>query len=264
MHFNYAGMPGIQAKVESDEGQIWWGSEHAVVRAPLPKIASTAVDASNSPTTTLRQGLVMALNASGLWVNHDPTAGDITAFPRGILLEGTNMLNMATGVAEVKVPPTGIMVAGPVKASSVRSLTSAIRASLRLAGFMFDDEYASYSPSRLPQQSRFNGVERKAANYTVATGDSGKLFVATAAMTFTLPSIAEGLTFEFLNATDATMVISGAGSILADGNASATTLTFSTASHKIGSRVRVTAIYIGAASQKWAVENLGGTEMTVA
>ena len=46
-------------------------------------------------------------------------------------------------------------------------------------------------------------IETKTSNYTVTTGDSGKTFVsATDGVVFTLPAIATGAVYKFVNAAD--------------------------------------------------------------
>ena len=46
-------------------------------------------------------------------------------------------------------------------------------------------------------------IETKTSNYTVTTGDSGKTFVsATDGVVFTLPAIATGAVFKFVNAAE--------------------------------------------------------------
>lgn len=105
----------------------------------------------------------------------------------------------------------------------------------------------------------------KASSFTVLKSQCGALFRTTGAVgavTFTLPAIEKGLVFGFYNDVDQNMIVVRAGSntILADGNAAATTLTFSTSSHKIGSACIV---YADSTGTKWLVHNLGGTAMTV-
>ena len=46
-------------------------------------------------------------------------------------------------------------------------------------------------------------IETKTSNYTVTTGDSGKTFVsATDGVVFTLPAIATGAVYKFVNAAE--------------------------------------------------------------
>ena len=94
--------------------------------------------------------------------------------------------------------------------------------------------------------------------------DNGLLFLATAAATFTLPTKQNGLAFRFAQTADANLVIQGSADLVHKGNAAASTVTFSTASEKIGSHVLVECLYTAAGTLKWLVSNLGGTTATVA
>ena len=108
------------------------------------------------------------------------------------------------------------------------------------------------------------GIYRKSANYTVTLSDNGLLFLATAAVTFTLPTKQNGLAFRFAQTADFNLVISGSADMIAKGNAAATTVTFSTANEKIGSQVLVECLYVNTSTLKWLVTNLGATTPTVA
>jgi hypothetical protein len=108
------------------------------------------------------------------------------------------------------------------------------------------------------------GIYRKSSNYTVTASDNGLLFLATAAVTSTLPTKENGLAFRFVQTADADLVIAGSSDIIAKGNAAASSVTFSTASEKIGSHVLVECIYTAASTLKWLVTNLGATTPTVA
>ena len=85
----------------------------------------------------------------------------------------------------------------------------------------------------------FNTVAKTAA-YTVPATESGTIYNTTGnagSLTFTLPAVATsaGLFYGFVNTVDQTMVITApASTLVTDGNAAATSATWSTASHKIG------------------------------
>lgn len=263
MQYNYGVDPGMQPKVESSESQICWGHEVFRIFDPLGKIASTATDSGSSPSSLLRAGLIMAKNSSDLWVPWAADAGDVTSEPKGILFRAISMLNPLTFAAESKNQL--ILIGGLVKASSVLNLDARVRSQLSNRFFFDDEPLYSGVPSGFLGGSR--RVITKAADYTVVAGDSGTLFVATAAVNFTLPTKANGLAFEFVQTADANMAILSAGSaddIIVDGDAGADSVTFSTSSHKIGSRIRVECVYTAASTLKWIVANVGGTTMTIA
>jgi hypothetical protein len=83
-------------------------------------------------------------------------------------------------------------------------------------------------------------------------------------VTFTLPTKANGLAFRFAQTADANLVISGSNDIVHKGDAAASTVTFSTASEKIGSHVLVECLYTAAGTLSWLATNLGGTTAAVA
>jgi hypothetical protein len=97
----------------------------------------------------------------------------------------------------------------------------------------------------------------KAASYTVLVTDSGTIFTASAAATFTLPAVAdaEGCYYTFINAANTDMAVTApSGTLVADGNAGATTATFSTSGHKIGGCVQVVCN-----KSKWLMLSVGNT-----
>jgi hypothetical protein len=98
---------------------------------------------------------------------------------------------------------------------------------------------------------RFGGVREivnKAASYTVRPDNpdhSGVLFEttgATGSLTFTLPTLnpaKKGWWCEFHNTVNQNMTVTAASNkAICDGNATATSLAATTASHKIGAKIR--------------------------
>lgn len=253
--------PGYSAIAESGE---WAGLLNANGREQLliqknVTISSAATDAGNTPTTTLRAGSVMAkLDSGGEWVLYDSDATTGAQIARGVLLEQLDMRDF-TGVAEDK-PMALVAIRCNLIASELHNLDAAARQQLIQLGCVFDD------PAGSQALQNALGVVEKAADYTVVAADNGALFVATAAVNFTLPTKAHGLCFQFLQTADANMAILSAGSaddIIAKGDAGADSVTFSTASNKIGAYAEVRCIYVGGAL-KWIVKNLGDCTMTIA
>jgi hypothetical protein len=261
----YGSAPGYTALMESGE---WAGllnaqnGETLTITIPVT-VDSTATDAGNTNlTTTLRAGLVMARKDSdGNYYPYVPTATDGTQIPRGILPIQLPMVG-PNGVVEDKV--ISLIVRGNFQTSELYTTTGAIDGAairaLSELGCVFD------APAGYHVSTGYIGVQTHGADYTVLPADNGKLLVATAAVTFTLPTIANGLSFEFLQTANNNMVIASAGSlddIVAKNDAAADTLTFSTSSNLIGARVRVTATQFGA-TLKWTVQELSTCTMTVA
>lgn len=262
---NYAGGPGMSVRRETEEVEIAYGRNPLMLDAN-PLIISTSVDAASSPTTMLRAGLLMAFDASnGKWAPYVPYSGTLTGVARGILLQNLNMLDLQTGTAQDKTPATGIAVGGTVRASLLKNLNASSRAQLRTSGFVFDDEMTPATPAnlKLPQTLEMMMTAYKSGSYTVLAADSGTRFVLTAAGTMTLPTIALGLRYEFIQSADANMVIAGTN-LIHKGSASGATVTFSTNGEKIGSSVMVEAIPVSTSTLKWLVRNTGGTTATVA
>jgi hypothetical protein len=256
--FTSGSVPGFQAKLESEEKQIVWSGPQGqdLVATKKVVIDSTAVDASNSPTTTLRGGLVVAVKDSdGNIYPYDATATDGTQIPYGILAKHQDML--VDGVASDRFAT--VLVHGMVRQNQLVGLDAQARNVLG-GRFVFDGDL--HASTGLLLQPR--GTYRKATSYTVLSTDSGLLFIATAAATFTLPTKAVGLAFRFLQTADANLVISGSADLIHKGSAAASTVTFSTSSEKIGSHVLVECIYTASNTLKWLVSNLGSTTATVA
>lgn len=254
----YAGEPGTTALLSSAESNIFWGTQPVVTaQYSFADIVSTATDATNSPTTILRPGLILGkITATGLWTAYSPTATDGSQQAVGILVTEINMNDPVTASVANRV--ASIAVSGPVKASALYGLDYISRKQLRAAGFLFDD--APTTGYGVP----FIRVVAKAADYTVTAADHGTLFTATTgAVTFTLPTLAAGLHFMFYNLVDASMSIVSAGSaddIVTDGDLSADSVTFSTASHKIGGGVMVVA---NADATKWLTFFMGAAPANV-
>lgn len=254
---NQHGLPGISAKIESSENQVWTGRWEDQVVEPFPKIDSTAVDAGSTPTSSLRAGLIMAKGDSdGLWYEYDPTATDGREVARGVLYHGLSMLGPDGSVEDKS---GNILVGGYLKSANLYGLDSLARQQLS-ARFIFDDDFSG----RSWLGPHLREIE-KAANYTVVAADNMSCFVATAAAVFTLPAIGPGYRFLFRNQADADMGVASAegDNMVAIDDASADSVTFSTSSQKIGGAVL---IYSNEQGDKWIVENrsAGANTITVA
>lgn len=257
--FTTGNQPGLRPRRTSDESQVLWagrgGQDGAAVRQGT--LASTAVDSGASPTTSLRPGLVVALHGTtGKFLPYDPDANDGTQIAVGILERGQDML--VDGVATDRF--THFLVHGFVKEGELIGLDPRAKGQLARR-FLFDRDPVNGADALL----RPKGVARKSANYTVTAADNGLLFLASAGVTFTLPTKQNGLAFRFVQTADASLVINGGASgVIHKGNAAATTVTFSTTSEKIGSHALVECVFVDTDTLKWVVTNLGGTTATVA
>ena len=257
----YGALPGINTQVTSSEATVFVGRENRVEYGTIV-LDSTAVDAGNTPTTTLRPGLVLGrITSSGNYKAYSVTATDGSEVARAVLDQGVTTLdNTGTAVAkEGHVVLNAILNSG-----NLIGLDYTARQQLLASGrYGFSDDIGS-GPVSL---GRWEREIPKTANYTVVAADNGKLFTTTGAtgeVDFTLPAIATsaGLAFEFLNTVDQIMkVISAEGTnIIWDGVTQFTSLAFSTASHKCGGHLQFTANKAGTA---WYVRQMGASTCTV-
>lgn len=85
-------------------------------------------------------------------------------------------------------------------------------------------------------------LESKSASFSPTISESGKTFLATAALTATLPAVAisKGVYFRFVNGADTNLTITApAGTLVVFNNAAATSIAFSTVAEKIGNAIEV-------------------------
>jgi hypothetical protein len=256
--FTTGNAPGFQAAREAQECEVTWSGRKGqdLVATKSITLLGTAVDAGNTPSTTLRGGNLLAVvDATGKIDTYSPDATDGRQIAVGILEHAQDML--VGGVATDRF--TQMLVHGLVREGELLNLDARAKQQLGQR-FLFDRETSPQAGVLMHPR----GVYRKSTNYTVLAADNGLLFLATAAATFTLPTKANGLAFRFLQTADANLVISGSSDIVHKNNAAASSVTFSTANEKIGSHVLVECVYTAASTLKWIVSNLGGTTATVA
>lgn len=257
-HFTTGNAPGFQAAIEAAEAEVTWSGRKGQDLVATRKItlASGAADSGNTPSTTLRGGILLAnVDSSGQANTYSPDANDGRQIAIGILEKHQDMLE--GGVATDRF--TQMLVHGLVKENDLINLDARARQQLG-SRFTLDKENSPQAGVLMHPR----GIYRKSANYTVVAADNGLLFLATAAVTFTLPTKANGLAFRFVQTADANLVIQGSSDIIALNNAAASSVTFGTASEKIGSQVLVECLYTNTATLRWLVTNLGATTPTVA
>lgn len=261
------GMPGVTPSVFTTDAELFWGGDESRMKILRDgaRVSSAARDAGATVTTVLRKGLLLGMiTATKRLKEWDPEATDGTSEIHSLLPVELNMLD-SLSTAQDRFSP--VVLQAPVKASAVRIKGSAMvghtyeylaRSKMASQGFVFDDDPQGWLAGR----SQRHAI--KSADYTVVAADNGTLFMAdTGNVNFTLPAIKAGLTYEFLRTTDHNLVVTSAegDNIITVNDASADSITFSTASQKIGARVRITGIVIGA-TPKWLAQTLvapGGT-----
>jgi hypothetical protein len=270
--------PGISLSVLATwMNEFWWGGVPNPYYVSSGQIVSTAVDAGNTPTTTLRAGLLMGrVDSSGKYKEWNPLGTDGSERIAGILVNSVSTLDASATAADKyvgwimtrgHVRATKLVVPGAASASIIGShYEYQIRRQLERC-FNLDD--AHLVPCLQPGET----VRPAAADLTVTYAMNGTKFStigASGAIIFTLPALPyKGLIYEFVNEVDQNMsiVAATADTITVDGNLTADSVIYSTASHKIGAHARVEGLTSGlgtAANGRWLVTNLStGCTMTV-
>jgi hypothetical protein len=261
---SYGATPGLRTARTSDERVVYVrgdGFKGIWATSSKIKIDSTNTDTGNTAfTNTLRAGnLISTEKASGNEYIYDPDATDGRQEAFGILEGGLSMLE--DGVSTEK-GPTPVLVRGIFKEQNLIGVDAQARAQLARQGIQMDDPGNGDSFLTHPR-----GVWRKAADYTVLASDNGRLFVSTDAgdIEFTLPSIAAGLSFEFLQLIDDEMLITSAegDNIVLKNDPVASGISYTTDGDQIGARCRVLAIYTATSTLKWIVQELSAAAITV-
>ena len=91
-------------------------------------VDSGARDAGNTPTTTLRAGLVMGkVSATGRHKQYDPSASDGTETAAGILMDQTKVVDAA---GDASHNTSNLFVHGRVKEDNLHGLDSGAKADL--------------------------------------------------------------------------------------------------------------------------------------
>lgn len=247
-------VPGFREEGFTSESGVMWQAQFCgdIAFDPNAIIHSGATDAGNTPMTTLRCGLVMAKRDSdGKYVPYNPLSSAGAQQACGILVRETVMLNPTTGVVEDQFHGQAIMSSGRVKASALVGLDQQARNQLALRFHFDDDNAGGHAP--------FRRTVDQATSVTVLASQNGSLFTtagASGAVVFTLPTLAAGLRFMFMNVVDQNMTITSADASKLVGvhNAGATSIAASTSSQKIGAILECVATPIGGVL-KWVVFN---------
>lgn len=253
------GIPGHTAAAFTFDAELFWGGDESRIQIlrESAQISSDARDATNVVTTVLRKGLILGRRtADRKMLEWNPLATNGTQEIEGVLpveIMATNMMGQATD----RFCP--VVVRAPIKASSLRIQGALMRGSVneflarrKMAeqGFIFDDDPQNWLSGLATRQEVTN------ANYVVVNADNGKRFLAnTANVQFTLPAIRPGLSFDFVRVSDHNLVVASAegDNMIVGNDMQADSVTFSTAGNRVGARVKVTGIYVGA-DLRWLTE----------
>ena len=252
---DFGNVPGIGTTVESFESVPTWARHAFLLYAP-GIILPTALDPTNSSTTTLRPGLVMGIqSATGGWTNYSPTATDGSQVAQGILGVGLPLFDPSTGLTQTKT--WGIIIGGPLQASQLIGLDNQARAQLS-PRIIFDDNYIGNM--RFPAQN----FVTKVANYSLVATDNFTFFDnfgATVAVTFTLPPILNGYKFNFRARAAQNLLVTSneGGNMEALNNLVANTVAYQTGSQIIGGEFEI----FSTPNLKWIVRDLSAGSNTV-
>jgi len=259
----FGATPGQRDIRESTEKQVWKAGEGFKgiwVLASDVKFASTNTDTGNTgDTNTLRAGNLVATETSlGNEYIYDPDANDGTQTAWGVLMSYLNMQEYGTAVDKPMVP---VLTQGVYKRSRLVGLDAQAGAQLAQRGLFPDDAPSGYAAFAHPMR-----VSQKAADYTIVAADNGTLFISTDAgdIEFTLPAIAVGLSFEFLQTIDDELLITSpdGNNIVLKNDPLASGIKYTADGDQIGARCRVLAVY-HSTTLKWIVEHLSDNAVTV-
>jgi hypothetical protein len=262
MNVGHFGTPGVGAADFSVDFEIIWGGDESKLEILRdgPQFDSAMVDAANTPTSVIRKGMLLGqVTATSKVKQWDPAATDGTQTLVGVLGVELHMVDGFFVAVDRRGP---MIVRAPLKAKFLKIAGAALvgnaneylaRNALAMLGCLLDDDKTNSLSGIYQRQST------KITNYTVVAADNNTRFTATTAdATFTLPTIRAGLKFEFLRASDHNLVITSAAGddIIVGNDLTADSITYSTAGNKIGARVTVEAIYVGAALRWLATINV--------
>lgn len=256
----YGITPGITTSRETYEQEFRWGSQFQGVFANA-LIDGSSTDSGNTPTYELRPGLLLGqVISTGKYKPYSPSNTDGSEVASAVLIEALRMMpfDSTTGTDRFYA----VLVGGPVQAAKLLNLDLMARSQMRK--FMFDDIGNLQGHEWFPWK-RF---QSKTAAYSVVAADNYTLFDnvgASGAVTFTLPTLANGYFFGFRAQADQTITVASSegSNMVALNNASASSVAFSTGSGKIGG---VFWVYTNPGATKWIVENhsAGANTVTVA
>lgn len=252
--------PGTGTLEQTTETEIVWGGDYAkgMVLQQSAIYDGAARDASNSPATTLRAGLIMGKLDTGdqltEWDASQASAADGSQNVFGVCPIELRMVDFDANDADRAAP---VIVRAPLKAGSLliqgTALTSHVdeflaRRQLWAQGCILDDDV---NGQKAGAQTRY--IE-KITDYTIVEADNGTHFTSTTADTdYTLPTLHAGLKFYFTQTNDDQLTVISAGSsddIIGANDAALDQVQFTTDGEQTGARMCFESVYVGT-TLKW-------------
>jgi len=261
VHF---GMPGVRSSRDSVETSLIWGGDDnkAAVLTMGTQYDSTILDASASPTTSIRAGLLVgestATSQMTEWVS---TATDGSEMLRGIVPLQFSTLD-EDGTAEDQFLP--MIIRAPLHATSLLIQGAAFvghadefiaRHNLHGMGCVLDDDPQGY----LAGASWRRKIHT--ADLTLTSADNyTAYFCHSADADFILPAVANGLKFRFFMGEDFELQVSSATSVFLTGHDQVGDgVTYTTDGEQIGVHLEVEGVNIdiaGTNTPSWIVTRL--------
>jgi hypothetical protein len=254
------GIPGVGADRTVTESEILWGSDQ--VRSSIlwksGVISGTTRDAGNTPTTILRPGLILGKldSSENLYEEWNADVATGTQNFAGVLdtelraqdFDATNadrVFRVLVGRAAVKA--RRLLIEGAAFLGHANEYLA--RRQMVAAGFVFDDDPQGYLGGL---GNRFATVTGTSDTLTALETGTTLFYSSASAVAVTLPTLQAGLVYEIVRTGDEEIVVSSAAGndMLVGNDASASSITFTTAGQHIGATIRVEGVYVGT-TLKW-------------
>ena len=252
---NEYSVPGMTAQYTTITSDILWGrAELQIYESVL--LSGAARDAGNTPTTLLRPGLLLGqVTATKKWKEWNPTGTDGSEFIAGVLLTDISAQLLATNedrfmgfvLKRGMVKASKLIVPGAASATIVGAALEYVIRNALAKNFLLDDK---------PQwpMGGYRKIRVVTDDTTVTAADHLTLFIANKAgtVTFTLPTMLEGLEFEFTSLTDNAMAVvsTPADTLLTVNDIAADSITLGTSGEIIGGTIRIVGVNTGAGGLK--------------
>lgn len=256
------GVGGVGTTRAVTESEILWGSDHARNGALWQSVILSGAmrDAVNSPTTVVRPGMLFGkLTSGGKFEEWDADAADGTQYFGGIL--DVEMRAQDYDANNTDREFRLLVARAPVKARKLLIQGAAFighadeylaRKQLVSAGFVLDDDPQGYLAGL---GFRFETVTGTSDTLTASQNGMTLFYSSASAVGVTLPALQPGLEFTIVRTADEEIVVSSAAGndIIAGGDASASSVTWTTAGQQIGAVLRIRSMYVST-TLKWIAE----------